>query len=268
MSDKIGHEVKYEKYQAFNPINPRDRIEEEELQELEELAKEWGVGAIGYTKLEPKLIFKKRAVLYENVIVLLLEMDKNKMELAPSKETAKMIMETYDALGIATNKLTKYLRDKGFAAQASHPLGGIVLYPPLAEKAGLGYHGSHGLLITPEFGPQVRLAAIFTNINNLPVHKIENPHSWIAEFCKKCHRCIRKCPSWAIYDEPIMNNNGLLTHIDNTKCFPVFLDYHSCSICIKECTFNEVSYSRLKKKFDKEAKSFTSEEIDNMVEQK
>ena len=237
-----------------NPSSPRKIIDNETLSQLEEYAKSLGVCSIGYTKLPRHLIFKERGVLHDNAIVLALEMDKDLMELAPTKKTQTMIMETYDSLGIASNKLTEFLRKKGFSSQAGHPLGGLVLYPPLAEKSGLGWHGAHGLLITPEHGPRVRLTAIYTNIENLPFFdESDNPHKWIEDFCLRCNRCVRKCPSWAIYEvnQSIEHESGLITHIDNEKCFPVFLEYFACSICIKECAFNRISYSTIKKSYEK-----------------
>ncbi|MHA2175373.1 MAG: 4Fe-4S dicluster domain-containing protein [Candidatus Hodarchaeales archaeon] len=250
-----------------NPISPRENISVEELSELEVYANKLGVFALGYTKLPTNLIFRERGVLHDNVIVLAMEMDKEKMELAPSFPTEIMIMQTYDALGIVSNKLTTFLRKKGFSAQAGHPLGGITLYPPLAEKAGLGWHGAHGLIITPEFGPRVRLTAIYTNIQNLPLYdENNNPHSWIIDFCNQCKRCIRKCPGWAIYEKPIVHENGLKTHIENEACFPVFLEYHGCSICIKECTFNKVDFQRIKQNFQK-TEILTFPEVDKLIEE-
>ncbi|MHA1944797.1 MAG: 4Fe-4S dicluster domain-containing protein [Candidatus Hodarchaeales archaeon] len=251
-----------------NPSSPKKIIDKGTLTQLEEYAISLGVASIGYTKLPRQLIFKERAVIHDNAIVITLEMDKDLMELAPHKNTQKMIMETYDSLGIASNKLTKFLREKGFSAQAGHPLGGLVLYPPLAEKAGLGWHGAHGLLITPEHGPRVRLTAIYTNIENLPFFdEKNNPHRWIEDFCVRCNRCIRKCPSWAIYEtnQPIKHESGLITHIDNNKCFPVFLEYWACSICVKECVFNRINYSILKKGYEKN-NNLTHTEIDELLD--
>ena len=249
-----------------NPLSPKTNFDEELLVKFEKFAKNMGIVAIGYTKLPREYIFKNKAVIYDNAIVLAYEMDKEKMELAPSSQTKKMIMETYDSLGIAANKLVSFLREQGFSAQAGHPLGGLVLYPALAEKAGLGWHGAHGLLITPEYGPRIRLAAIYTNIANLPIFDEDtNPHRWIGEFCKKCTRCIRKCPPWAILDEPVVKENSILTHIDNDKCFPVFLEYHGCSICIKECAFNKVDYKKIKGNYLKK-QMMDRLEIDNMID--
>jgi len=50
-----------------------------------------------------------------------MEMDDKKIEQAPSSSTAAMIMQTYDKLGKAANKLTHYLRNHGYSAQAGHP---------------------------------------------------------------------------------------------------------------------------------------------------
>ncbi len=232
-----------------NPKDPKTTISSELLLELESYAKSLGISSIGYAKLPRNLIFKNKAVLHQNTIVLSLEMDKEKIELAPSPKTSAMIMRTYDNLGKASNQLTRFLRKHGYSAQAGHPLGGLVLYPALAELAGIGYHGKHGLIITPEHGSRVRLTAIYTNIDNLPFND-DNPHEWIMSFCQKCGRCIRKCPGFAIYDDPIKHDNGLLTHIKNEYCFPVFLEYHGCSICIKECPFSRVDYHKLKIQFD------------------
>jgi ferredoxin len=232
-----------------NPDLPKSAIATELLQEFEMFAKSLGVSSIGYVKLPRKLIFKNKAVLHDNAIVLSMEMDRDKIDLAPSSKTAVMIMKTYDDLGKASNQLTDFLRTQGYSVQAGHPLGGLSLYPPLAELAGIGFHGKHGLIITPEHGPRVRLTAIYTNIKNLPFTE-RNTHEWIELFCQKCGRCKRKCPGFAIYDTPHQNDNGLLTHIKNEFCFPVFLEYHGCSICIKECPFSRVAYDKIRKQFN------------------
>lgn len=235
-----------------NPKNSLNKIDEQTIKELEHFAKKLNV-KIGFTKLDQKFVFKNEAVLYENVIVLSMEMDRGKMNLAPSSETQKMIMKTYHELGVVANKITAFLRKKGFSAHAGHPLGGSVSYPPLAEFAGMGYHGRHGLIITPDFGPCHRLAAVFTNIKNLPF-KNENKHTWIAEYCKKCGRCIEKCPVGAIHENPIENDIGTITHIDSTKCFPYFGNNYGCSVCIKECMFHRVGYEKLYHNYKKKKK--------------
>ncbi|MFC1869064.1 4Fe-4S binding protein [Thermodesulfobacteriota bacterium] len=231
-----------------NPSDPKSRVDPEFLEEFERHARSLGIGAVGYTRLPRKLIFKERAVLFENAIVLLKEMDKDKIAKAPSLETFKMIFETYDSLGKIVNELTDYLRKRGYGAQGGHPLGGLVLYPPLASLAGLGWLGRHGLLISPQFGPRQRIGAIFTNIENLPFAG-ENSHSWIEDFCAACGLCIRACPSKAIYEEPIVHESGRKTHISREKCLPVFVKEHACTVCVKACVFAKTNYNDIYNKF-------------------
>jgi epoxyqueuosine reductase QueG len=97
----------------------------------------------------PEAIFKGRAVLYPFAIVLTMEMDKAAVDSAPSPAAQSMGIETYERMGNITNELVEYLRGKGYEAHAGHPANGVALYPRLAQKAGLGWRGRHGLIITP-----------------------------------------------------------------------------------------------------------------------
>jgi len=244
----ISEGMKAIKSIAENPDDSNKVIQDHELKTFEKEAKQNGIGAISYCKLPPHLIFKERAVLYDYAIVLTMEMDHEAILKAPSLDTFKMVMSTYDILGITTNKLTSKLRNMGFQAHASHPLGGLTLYPPLAVEAGLGWFGRHGLLITPEFGARQRLAAIFVNIDNLPISK-SNEHSWIEEFCQNCGKCIKTCPVKAIFSEPIIHESGRKTHIEREQCLPAFVKNEGCTICIKECAFTQSNYHTLHKNF-------------------
>ena len=61
-----------------------------------------------------------------------------------------------------------------------------------ATRAGLGWVGKNALLITPRFGPRVRLATVLTDMP-LPVGE-----SIIVGRCGKCSACARVCPAGAI----------------------------------------------------------------------
>jgi len=233
-----------------NHQNPTNKIAEKQLQELENYALSIGIGKIGFAKISRELIFQERAISYDNAIVLIMEMDKVAISKAPSLETFKMVFQTYDSLGIATNKLADYLRENNFNAHASHPLGGQVLYPPLAKKAGLGWTGTHGLLITPQFGARQRISVIFTNIENLPFAEI-NEHEWIQDFCDKCKKCVRTCPANAILKIPIIHPSKRETHIERSKCLHYFVDNQGCSVCLKNCVFSNKDYYRIKEKIKK-----------------
>ncbi|MHA2214107.1 MAG: 4Fe-4S dicluster domain-containing protein, partial [Candidatus Thorarchaeota archaeon] len=140
-----------------------------------------------------------------------------------------------------------FLRQHGYAAQADHPLGGLVLYPPLAQKAGIGWVGKHGVLITPEFGPRVRLAAVYTSIQNLPFSET-NEHGWIGEYCKICGLCIKQCPPKAILENNVRHETGIITNIIQQDCFEYFIQFYGCSVCVKACPFSKGTdaYQRLR----------------------
>lgn len=240
-----------------NPADGRKHIDQETLRELHAFAQSAGADEIGFATVPREWVFQDTAICYTKAIVLVMEMDKERMSRAPNADTAVMVHETYNALGQVSNKIADWLRARGYAAHAGHPLGGMALYPPMAQAAGLGWRGINGLLITPRFGPRVRLAAVFTEIENLP-HYEGDEHAWVLDSCESCRRCIRECPPGAFYDSPIEHENGLVTVLDNQKCFPYFVRYHGCSICIKVCPFNEVGYDRIKQRYGWREKSRAS----------
>ncbi len=231
-----------------NPTDGKKQIDPETLDDLRRFAKSVGAGEIGFASVPQEWVFKDSAIRYTHAIVLVMEMDKARMDQAPNPDTAVMVHETYNVLGQVSNKIAKWLRERGYAVHAGHPLGGMALYPPMAQAAGLGWRGISGLVITPQFGPRVRLAAVFTEIENLPVYEGDE-HAWVLDFCEFCKRCIRECPPGAFYDKPIYHENGLVTVLDNRKCFPYFAKNHGCSICIKVCPFNQHDYEKIKEKY-------------------
>ena len=231
-----------------NPTNGKKQMDDKAITALRTYANSIGADEIGFSSVPREWIFQDTAIRYTQAIVLIMEMDKERMSLAPNQDTAVMVHETYNTLGQVANKIAEWLRKRGFAAHAGHPLGGMALYPPMAQAAGLGWRGINGLVITPQFGPRVRLAAVFTEIENLPVYE-GNEHAWVLDFCEACHRCVRDCPPDAFYEQPIHHDNGLVTVLDNGKCFPYFMKYHGCSICIKVCPFNQQGYAKIKEGF-------------------
>lgn len=233
-----------------NPKNPKTKITGEFTEDLVRYAKSIGALNIGFTKVDPKHIFKDSTILYENAIVVTMEMEKEAIEKAPSKDTGHEVHKTYNKLGSIVNKIAERLRKNGYSAQAGPALGGDVNYVVLAEKAGLGAIGNHGLLISPKVGPRQRIAAVYTNIENLPIKEQINKHKWVKDFCRKCKKCVCKCPTQAIFKEPQDDIYDSKKHIDNKKCAEIFGNTSGCSICIKECIFNIGDYEKIKSCFN------------------
>lgn len=239
------------------PITGKTRIDEKTLQEAEALAKSLGVGHIGYAKVRPEYIFRDFEILYSKAMVFTMEMDHDDMKTNPSDAASKEIFRTYTELGVIVNKLAEFFEERGYRCEASPAIGGDVMTVPLVQDAGLGVVGKHGLIITPEYGSSVRLAAVFLDIENLPTTTLkDNPHLWIKDFCETCNHCIDTCPGKAIFRETKVLDDGFPMYIDKEKCAPEFSK--NCSRCISTCPFFHGQYQKIKETFEQHQKEKTT----------
>lgn len=232
-----------------NPYTGKKSINPESLEELEAYAHSLGVTDIGYTRVDPRHIFRGYKLLFPNAMVFTMEMDREKIKLAPSMPSFIEIFRTYLQLGVIVNQVSEFLRERGFNALAGPAIGGDVNYIPVAIDAGLGYSGKNGLLITKTNGPRIRLAAVFTDIENLPFAR-ENPHEWVRDYCQSCNLCIQKCPADAIYMDTRHHADGGPVFIDHTRCAMPFSNDNGCSLCIKHCPFSYGDHDKIKARFE------------------
>jgi len=95
--------------------------------------------------------------------------------------------------------LAKKIQDKGYQAfpiPASHTIDpnkmiGAISHKLPASLSGMGWIGKNCLLITPDYGPRVRLATILTDA------PLETGHP-IADNCGDCRDCVEVCPVKAL----------------------------------------------------------------------
>lgn len=214
------------------------------ITQLEQLGYESGATTIRYIKVPDDAIFQGKATPEKYAIIFAVKMDKAAIDTAPSFECFHEVNKGYMRMSIISNKLSRYLRDSGYAAYPGTALGGLTDYPRLAELAGMGAIGYHGLLITPEDGTLLRLNTVYTNIKNLPVQE-ENPHEWIRDFCSKCKKCIRTCPAKAIFEKPQIQANGRARCIDSTACLDYFSANYGCAVCADVCPFSQMGYEKV-----------------------
>jgi len=187
-----------------------------------------------------------------HVVVIANSMDLDTIRTVPSALSGAAVGQGYSKDIIAVLSLAAYIQNLGYRAYAS--LNDTALSIPLAIQAGLGECGRHGMLITPEFGPRVRIAKIFTD---LPL-KADKPLSFgVKEFCESCRRCSKSCPPKAIPDGSPTEDRPSISclkgvkkwTVNPEKCFKFWAAQGTdCSICIRVCPFNK-DYSKALHRF-------------------
>lgn len=229
-----------------NPDKPKFVVDEKFINEFENYAHSMGIKSIGYTQITPELLITDKFIQYPHAIVLAMEMDKEIIETDPGPEANELNNLAYEKLGNITYKLSDYLRENGFATEVAHPFGNLINFSVLGQKAGIGYMGKSGLLITPELGPRQKISAIFVSIANLPV-KDNNEHSWIPNYCDKCGKCVKACPEKALIEKEDLNGNKEAEFVQE-RCIGCS---QGCTYCIEDCPFDKKGYEHVKNRFDK-----------------
>ncbi|OEC88489.1 MULTISPECIES: 4Fe-4S binding protein [Methanobacterium] len=229
-----------------NPDKPKFTAADDFIQKFEDYAHSLGISSVKYTQMTPDLMIKDKFIQYPFTIVFTMEMSDEILETAPGADAKDLNDIAYVKAAILTAKLSDYLRKNGYATEIAHPMGGIVNFSALGQKAGLGYIGKSGLLITPELGPRLKVSAIFVSIANLPV-KEDNKNAWIPEYCDKCSKCVKACPHEALIEKELCCG-GKEVKLIKKNCIGCS---QGCTYCIEACPFEEKGYEHVKNKFDK-----------------
>ncbi|MCT4613466.1 MAG: 4Fe-4S binding protein [Marinifilaceae bacterium] len=262
MVASIKNLIKSAKSLKHNKTNAKAKIDQTTLDQLESYAKELSVSQIAYTKINPNYIYKGFHTQGRYAMMLTMNMDKLAIKSAPSLPATEEIWRTYASLGDIVNKLADFLRQRNYNCHPSPAIGGDVVTPPMGQDAGLGALGKNGLLITPEFGPSQRLAALFLDFEGLPIKTPEeNKHLWIKDFCETCNRCVDKCPGNAILKQTRIESDGHPTYINREKCAPMFSK--NCCTCIAVCPFINGNYQLIKKAFEKKQAIISNNQTQN-----
>jgi len=134
----------------------------------------------------------------------------------------------------AVYDLSEFLRKEGFTTMPLPAFGtpvdqrhlrAIFSFKEAACAAGIGSIGRHGMLITPQFGPRVRLACLLTDaqVEASPVSQVD--------YCLNCDACIRVCPAGAL-QQP---REGETYSMNKFACRTYRLAGLTCSVCLKAC---------------------------------
>lgn len=178
------------------------------------------------------------------VVVMAFEMDYDSIMQYPNLNGGAAAMHGYSRMTTTSAALSTFIQELGYNAIPCGNMTGLSV--PMAIDAGLGEMGRQGILITPKYGPRVRLAKVITD---LPL-AVDRPISFgVKEFCDNCMKCAKDCPSQAILhgeqvykSDNVSNNPGVKKWpIDPVKCQTGWkMSGSDCGVCIRTCPFNKI----------------------------
>jgi epoxyqueuosine reductase QueG len=151
------------------------------------------------------------------------------------------------ALDTAATTLVEGLRAAGAAAEYVPPTvpeelydtivdwgdAGVFAHKTAATRAGLGWIGKTALFVSPQFGPRVRLATVFTDL------ALEAGTPVAEGRCGTCRRCVDACPAGAGRDVTWQAGMPRELLYDEKACEAETERYPDlggvCGVCIAAC---------------------------------
>ena len=187
---------------------------------------------------------------YDYAISLAVAIPKSVFRLITNKNPGEIYAHYYKTVNVLLDQITLRLSGKilqyGYSAvviPASLSIGQDKLFSNASHKAfarsaGLGWIGKNLLLITPEFGPRVRLATVLTNI------PLTHGKPLMDQNCGKCTKCIDACPiealksnefeGYPVSREDVFDAKKCHTRLEKISKMES-IGVSLCGVCIKVC---------------------------------
>ena len=240
----MGDTWYHERYEVEDP--------KEMTKQLKRAAKFVGADLVGVTEINHDWVFANERYTLEPMelpeevkyaFVMAVELDELGIATSPEIPAGSATGLCYSRMAFISSTIAEFIRNLGYTAI---PSGNDTAFSiPFAVDAGLGQLGRNGLLITPEYGPRVRLCKVFTDLPLIPDKPIE---FGVIEFCRTCKKCAEACEVDAISfeEEPSFEaackstSLGVLKWpVDGEKCYNYWCDNGvDCSTCISVCPYN------------------------------
>ena len=139
---------------------------------------------------------------YTRAVSVALALDPNIIETIdqlPTIEYADHSRAVNEKLNAMATSIVRWITGRGPKAHAvpasafadPDKLMGHISHKAVARMAGVGWQGKSLLIVTPEFGPRVRLVTVLTDMPLTPDGPIRNR-------CAECTNCTDACPVGAI----------------------------------------------------------------------
>jgi len=224
-------------------------------QMVKRAARFFGAELVGIAPLNRKWLYSenRRGESYDipetmqYVIVMAIEMDYDAIATSPSFTSSAATALGYSIMAFVEVELAAFIQRLGYNAMSCG--NNVSLSVPQAIDAGLGQYGRHGILITKQYGPRVRIAKVLTDMPLLRDYPDENFCKAVVRFCETCKKCATTCPSQSIpygkeqtwSGNSPSNNPGIKKwYINVERCYGFWVDNGSeCSNCIRSCPYNK-----------------------------
>jgi len=162
---------------------------------------EWGASLVGFADMNGCLPEKLNR--FQNAISIAVRLSDSIMDevaAGPTLEYAyhhHVVNALLNEVALKTSNLIQSLGSRAFPLPVSQTidweqLEAAVPHKTAATRAGLGWVGKNALLVTPEFGPRVRLVTVLSDYSFELGHPIEKSR------CGDCLECVNICPLKAI----------------------------------------------------------------------
>ena len=124
----------------------------------------------------------------------------------------------------------------------------------LAARAGLGFIGKNHMLINPDFGVEIFLGEIITDLELTTDNKFKTD-------CSQCTKCLDACPTGALSPDGTFDANKCVSYltIEHKDEIPKALaakignSLYGCDICVKVCPYHKtaptIKNSRLTRRY-------------------
>jgi len=179
---------------------------------------------------------------YQSIIVFAVLMSYDMMSRAPYGAAQGAALKGYDDQAVVAARIAEFVRGVGWnAAPCSNNTG---LSIPEAISAGLGRLGRCCLLVTPQYGPNVRIAKVITD---MPLAYDSPIDFGLTNFCNNCKKCVQACPPQALPYGPEEWEGFSISEITGVykwqryaeKCYRWWGQTGAtCGICIRVCPWS------------------------------
>ena len=228
--------------------SPVESSAEEFTRRVKGFARYLGADLVGTTKLDPAYVYSHIGrspgkwgepieLNHSHAVAIGVQMRHEMIRHAPDgATTTETAFKYFEAAKIAM-LVARYINRLGYEARAHVDGNYRVLCGPVAADAGLGELGRLGLLITPQYGPRLRLSLVTTNLTLIQDQPIR---FGMQHFCGFCKKCATNCPSGAISSGDKIVCKGAEKWQSNQEACYLFWRRHGsdCSICLKVCPYS------------------------------